>query len=157
MPAPVPYIPRPYVGETYQPSGRLGDYMRQDARTVADAMRQRGAQSAAMWAGIGGGISGTLRDLAAYPEQVRQRQMGELRLKREQAAVDEAARKRDEDQQNRIKLQALQGQFPGQRIPREVLLQTFSPQDAAGIEAYQDKLFPATKPVEPVKIGRAHV
>jgi hypothetical protein len=150
----VPFVPRPYVGDIYKPSGRLMDYRLRAAADAAEAVRQQGALSAQLWQGIGQGVSGSLKDIAQYPDLVRQRQMEAVRLQQEQQQVSaaqaqqaEVDRKRAEDQAKREKYAALQQQYPGQRIPREVLDRHFSREDAAALASVDDKLFPS--PVSP--------
>lgn len=93
-PRPVPFVPRPYVGQTYEPRLRLGDYARQRGDMEAEAILRGAAIKAQLLSGIGQNISGTLRDIAMYPEQQRQRAI-------EEATKIEAMRRADEELQLR--------------------------------------------------------
>lgn len=151
MPEAVPYIVRPFVADRYEPRGRLGDYMRADGRDVADALRYQGAMRAKMLSEIGQGVSGTLQDIAQYPEVIRQRQMAALKLQEEQ---DAAARARwqfaqqqkaaaqqeaDQDKLNGL-LQEYGGRPPADRIVRE-----FGPLRGAQIDKGLDEIFGSPK------------
>lgn len=143
MPSAVPYTPRGFVPDRYEPnSGRLVDLARQRGRDQGDAIRRGGEISANLWSGIGQNVAGTLREIASLPEQARQRQMQDLRLQREEAAFTSQQQQAQQDQAKAAKLKELTTQFQGQRVPTDVLIQHFGPEDAAGIDKAFDELFP---------------
>jgi Spy/CpxP family protein refolding chaperone len=148
-PSAVPYVVRPFVGERFQPASRLMDYRLRAAQDEAEAIRQQGALSAQMWNGIGQGISGTLKDIATYPDVLRQRQMEALRLQQEQQQMADAAKAREilaakeaAERARDAKVEQLRQQYQGQRIPREVISANFDPQFAEILNKSQENLFP---------------
>lgn len=145
---PVPYTARPFVGDRFEPRGRLADYARANGRDVADAIRAQGANSAALWSGIGQNVSGSLRDIAAYPEQQRQAAMLAQRQQREEQAYQEQQTAKQTQAAKAQRLRELTQEHGG-RVPSERLVQEFGPEDAADIDKAFDELFPAPKPAEP--------
>lgn len=147
MPSAVPYTPRGFVPDRWEPnSGRLVDLARQRGRDQGDAIRRGGDISANLWSGIGQNVAGTLREIAAMPEQARQRQMQEMRLQREEAAFTAQQQQQQQDAAKAERLKALTAEFQGQRVPTDRLVKEFGPQDAADIDKAFDELFPAVKP-----------
>lgn len=153
MPSAVPYTPRPFVPDRYEPRGRLGDYARSHGRDMADSIRRGGEISANMWSGIGQNVAGSLRDIAAYPEQQRQAQMIATKQAREEAAYQEQQAAKQSEQAKAQRLQQLVQEHGGQRVPTPILMQEFGPEDAAEIDAAFDELFPKVEPPKPVVVG----
>jgi hypothetical protein len=141
MPNPVPYTPRPFVGEPYEPRDNPAAYIRQRGREDAEQMRRSGANSAALWSGIGSAISGTLRDIAAYPEQQRAKALLEQKRQREEQAYQEEQRQQQQAAQIDRAVSQLQQQYRGQRIPTDVLLQHFPMPIVSKVNSYQDSIF----------------
>lgn len=137
----------PFVHERFDPRTRLGDYARREGRDTADAMRRSGDLSAQMWSGIGGAVSGTLRDIAAYPEQQRARQRDDLKLQREEQAYQTAEQAKQADAAKAQRLQQLVKEHGG-RVPSDRLLQEFGAEDAADISKAFDSVFPKPKEEE---------
>jgi hypothetical protein len=146
MPSAVPYTPRGFVPGIHQPRGRLGDYARAHGRDQADAIRRGGEISANLWSGIGQNVAGSLRDIAAHPEQQRQAQMMAVKQQREEAAYQEAQAAKQTEEAKAQRLRQLVQEHGGQRVPTPILLQEFGPEDASEIDAAFDELFPKVEP-----------
>ena len=140
-PLSIPFTPRPYVADRFESRDRTSDAIRQSARDEADAMRRSGQRSAQMWSGIGSNISGTLQDIAAYPEQQRAAAMLAEKQRREQAAYEEQQQQKQQAKQLEQTLAQLQQEYQGERIPTNVLMQRLPPSIAAAVAGDQDKLF----------------
>jgi len=152
MPTAVPYIPRPFVADR----ARLGDYARSNAHDVAQGMRLNGALSADLWRGIGQNVSGSLRDIAAYPEQQRAAAMQAQQQQRQEQAYQEAQQAKQMVAAKQQRLQQLVQEHGG-RVPNNVLVQEFGPEDAAGIARDFDQIFPQPKAPEPYTLNPGDV
>ncbi len=132
MPSAVPYTPRQFVPDRYEPRGRLADYARQRGADQADSIRRSGDISAQMWGGIGQNIAGTLREIAAIPAQRQAAALMQQKAAREEQAYKAQQTAQQAEAQKAARLKELM-QIHAGNPPPEVLLQEFGPQDAAEI------------------------
>jgi hypothetical protein len=147
----------PFVGDRFEPRGRLGDYARANGRDVAEAMRHQGATSAALWSGIGQNVAGSLRDIAAYPEQQRQAAMLAQRQQREEQAYQAAQAKEQEHAAKAERLKALLAANPGKRPEPQAILEAVGPEDAGAVVDMLDELYPVPKAPEPYTLNPGDV
>lgn len=155
-----PHVRRPYVPPVYESDGmiRLADLGREGGRARAAAALRGGEIAANAWNQAGGVVLQSLRDLQARREAEPFRQAELRRIAfddRQRARVDTAhdagVAKTEADRRTAARLQELLRGNGGQRIPNDVLLQEFGPEDAAHINKVFDELFP--KPAEPYTLN----
>lgn len=141
MPSAVQRPILPFVPDRYEPRGRLGDYARANGRDVADAIRANGQASAQLWSGIGQNVSGTLRDIAAYPEQQRQAAMQQQQAamlaqkqQRDEQAYQEQQQAKEAEKQKVAAVQSLIQKYNGEP-PDDELIAVAGYEDAGHIKS----------------------
>lgn len=153
----VPFVVRPFVPERYEPRGRLGDYMRASGRDVADAIRANGATNAALVSGIGQNISGTLRDIAAYPELQRKQAYEQARMAHDEQVMRAQEAAAAQQKQKVANLQAVMAKYPGQRPPEQEVINAVGVEDAGHVFNALDQVYPKPKAQEPFTLNQGDV
>lgn len=156
-----PYVPRPYVSDRLI---RLSDLGRDAARVSAQRIMLNGERTAQAWRDVGNAVAAGLGAVREERELVPLREAAARKLARE----EEMMRREDEtyregraaklsEAQMLERLGALQNEYQGQRIPKDVLLKEFPAAFAADLDRVYSQMFPEAKEKDPIRLGEGDV
>lgn len=149
-PLSAPYLRRPYVPQIYESPNlvRIADLPLAAANLVAANAMRSGDRTAYLWNQIGNTLGGAAREERLNREQApqrafeqQQRDFQTRQMTRADQQYEAGQRKAQSDAEKAALLQELIRANGGQRVPKDVLLQKFGPDEAAHIDKVFDELF----------------